>query len=105
MPKLDRIEIHKEICNKLNETYKRKNHDYGSSFASTRKEIPNAILVRLSDKLNRLKTLMLNNNSLVKEESISDTLLDLANYAIMELVEMEVDNMTLKVTVEKDVPG
>ena len=42
--------------------------------------------VRLQDKLNRLKTLI-RNEARVKDESIEDTLLDLANYAIMEVVE------------------
>lgn len=83
--------IHWEICRELNETYKAKNADYGDSFALVRKKYPNAILIRLNDKLNRLETLMSGGKQHV-DESIDDTLLDLANYCIMELVERRSDD-------------
>lgn len=84
--KKSKIDIHKEICSKLTETYKAKNNDYGDSFAKLRTKYPNAILIRLSDKLNRLDTLIMGGKQEV-DESIDETLLDLANYAIMELME------------------
>lgn len=79
--------IHREICEQMHNTYRRKNHDYGDSFATLRQEYPNAILIRLGDKYNRLKALMSGEAAQVKDESIDDTLLDLANYCILELVE------------------
>lgn len=79
--------IHWTICQKLFETYKAKNADYGYSFAQVREKYPNAILIRLNDKLNRLETLMNGAEQHVNDESIEDTLLDGANYCIMELVE------------------
>lgn len=79
--------IHWAICKELFETYKAKNADYGDSFALVRKKYPNAILIRLNDKLNRLDTLLNGSEQHVHDESIDDTLLDLANYCIMELVE------------------
>lgn len=82
-----RIEIFRELTNKAADTYERKNADYGDSFAKTRELIPNAILVRLHDKLNRVTSLMLSGDQKVSDESIEDTLLDLANYALMELTE------------------
>lgn len=84
-----KVLTHKEICDLLNDTYERKNADYGDSFAKLREEFPDAILIRLTDKLNRLKTLYKigNKRRRVKDESIEDTLLDLANYCIMEVVE------------------
>lgn len=82
-----KLNIHAEICNNLHETYKAKNADYGDSFALVRKKYPNAILIRLNDKLNRLDTLLQGSEQHVHDESIDDTLLDLANYCIMELVE------------------
>ena len=89
-----RIPEHEKICRELHNLYQRKNADYGNSFAKVREEIPNAILVRLSDKLNRLKSLMQDNKQqMVKNESIDDTLMDLANYAIMELVERRIDSL------------
>ena len=82
-----KIEIFREITDKAADTYERKNADYGDSFAKTRDLIPNAILVRLHDKLNRLTSLMLKGDQRVADESIEDTMLDMANYCIMELVE------------------
>lgn len=79
--------IHWTICRELHETYKAKKADYGDSFAQVRSKYPNAILIRLNDKLNRLETLMNGVEQHVNDESIEDTLLDLANYCIMELVE------------------
>lgn len=79
--------IHWTICRDLHETYKAKNADYGDSFAMVREKYPNAILIRLNDKLNRLETLMNGAQQHVNDESVDDTLLDLANYCIMELVE------------------
>ena len=46
--------------------------------------------IRLEDKLNRLKSLTVNNKAQqVNDESIEDTLLDLANYAIMAVMELK----------------
>ena len=89
---MDKVKIHKEICDKLNETYKAKNADYGDSFAKVRKEYPEAICVRGMDKLERIKVLMSGKVPEVKDESIIDTLLDLACYCIMEVVEIMVDS-------------
>ncbi|MES1923620.1 hypothetical protein MHBO_005225, partial [Bonamia ostreae] len=49
--------------------------------------MPNAILVRLFDKMLRLETLLNGAEQQVSDESIDDTLFDLANYALMELTE------------------
>ena len=84
-------DVHADICQMLHETYKAKNADYGDSFALVRGKYPNAILIRLNDKLNRLETLM-NGGKQHVDESIDDTLLDLANYCIMELVERRNDD-------------
>ena len=86
-----RAEIHKNICRELNEVYRAKNSDYGNSFTKVREEYPQAILIRLMDKLERLKTLYNGRERLVKDESIDDTLKDLANYCIMELVERRLE--------------
>ena len=89
---MDKAEIHKHICNSLNDLYKRKNHDYGDSFGKQYAEygiVSSAI--RLEDKLNRFKNLI-KNEAKVKDETIEDTLLDLANYAIMTVVEMKLDD-------------
>ena len=85
---MDKIEQHKEICSVLIGTYNSKNHDYGDSFARTfNKYGLTASLIRLEDKLSRLETLS-KKKSRVDDESIEDTLLDLANYAIMTVIEL-----------------
>lgn len=46
--------------------------------------------IRLGDKFNRFKTLSRKlDTQKVSDESLKDTLLDLANYAIMTVLEME----------------
>lgn len=86
-----KIELHKELCKELTEIYRNKNNAYGNAFAVLRKEIPNAVLVRIFDKYSRLKNLLNqsqdNIKQQLKEESIEDTLKDLANYCLMELIE------------------
>jgi hypothetical protein len=83
---------HLMYCMKLNDIYEAKNSDYGDSFTAVRNKYPNAILIRLNDKLSRLEQLMSGKEQQVNDESIDDTLMDLANYAIMELVERSMEN-------------
>lgn len=92
--KLTRLERHKQICEELNKLYEKKNHDYGDSFHLTYLEEGMAMpRIRLADKLNRFKKLSRpQEDQLVPEESLRDTLIDLANYAIMTIVEMEVES-------------
>ena len=87
--RMTKFERHKELCEYLNTLYTQKNHDYGDSFHLTYLEEGMAMpRIRLSDKFNRFKTLS-KTNQLVNDESIKDTLLDLANYAIMTVLEIE----------------
>lgn len=87
-----KVSIHREITLELTETYKSKNADYGDSFAKIRNEYgPIAIMIRLKDKVGRLDSIFSSGKIHVKSESIKDTLLDLANYAIMELVEIKLE--------------
>lgn len=85
------IEKHAELCEKMHKLYEAKNHDYGDSFHITYLEEGMAMpRIRLSDKLARFKKLT-REAGMVKDESIKDTLMDLANYAIMTLIELEED--------------
>lgn len=87
----NKVERHKQICLALNNLYARKNHDYGDSFHQTFVEEGMAMpRIRLGDKFNRFKTLSRKlDTQKVSDESLKDTLLDLANYAIMTVLEME----------------
>ena len=83
-----RIIAHKAICDSMHDTYVKKNHDYGDSFHLSYLEEGIAMSrIRLGDKFNRFKTLS-KSEALVTDESICDTLLDLANYAIMTVLEL-----------------
>ena len=85
-----KVEKHQKICSELNALYAKKNHDYGDSFHISFVEEGMAMArIRLGDKLNRFKTLSRNVEQEVNDESIRDTLIDLANYAIMTILEME----------------
>ena len=67
------------------ELYSRKNHDYGNSFDKGMDNIGIAYGVgRIYDKMNRLITLT-KKEAQVKDESIDDTLRDLACYSMMML--------------------
>ena len=89
--KIDKVDLHKEIVLDLNKLYKDKNSDYGDSFKRVREKYPNAILIRLEDKLSRLETLLGGQEQKVKDESIRDTLVDIANYSILEIIEMDIE--------------
>ena len=82
-PKND-VEHFKSITNKMVELFAKKNKDYGGSFTRSLENYGNiAGLVRISDKFNRLENLLLNGGQEVSDESVKDTLIDLANYSIM----------------------
>ena len=86
-----KINTHEDICRNLNDIYARKNSDYGDSFGKSFAEYGMSMpCIRLEDKLSRLKALTVHNKKQsVNDESIEDTLLDLANYAIMTVMEIK----------------
>ena len=87
---MNKIERHKELCEGMHALYEAKNHDYGDSFSKTYKELGIVSAVtQIMHKHNRLVTLAVGENQRVQGESIKDTLIDLANYAIMTIIEME----------------
>lgn len=64
----------------------RKNHDYavGSDpFKNLRRHGTHGIVVRMDDKLARLDTLTQGHQAQVQDESIEDTAMDLATYALL----------------------
>lgn len=84
------IEMHKEICDYIHNLYISKNSDYGNSVSDTFNKFGiDAYLVRMYDKINRVYSLTRNNKDRkVEDEKIEDTLLDLANYAMIAVVEL-----------------
>lgn len=86
------------------ELYAKKNHDYGNSFDKGMSTIGEAYGIgRLYDKMNRLITLSNpNQKRLVNDESIDDTLRDLACYSIMMLAyrKKEIENKQKQINFE-----
>lgn len=75
------------ICRDLMALHARKNKDYGNAAHESYKEFGLiSYVIRLNDKMNRLKSLTKPGvEQEVKGESIEDTLMDLAAYAIMAI--------------------
>ena len=92
MTRADKVQMHKELCEELNDIYDRKSHDYGDSFGETFNKLGIiSAITRISDKYNRLVSLCTKSQEemMVKDESIHDTLLDMANYCIMTIIELD----------------
>ena len=85
-----KIDQFKNITVEMTELYERKNADYGDSFGKSFVEYGVTMpCIRLEDKLNRLKSLTIKNQSAqVNTESVEDTLMDIANYAVMSIIEL-----------------
>ena len=84
---LNNVQIHEKVCQELTETYEKKNADYGNSFEnSLDKHGLIAGIVRMDDKMSRLISLNSKKEQQVMDESLRDTLMDLANYAIMSVM-------------------
>lgn len=87
---MNKYKRHELICHKLNDLYQRKNSDYGDAFARSFNTFGLTMsAIRLQDKVSRLTSLATSKNQQIKDESIRDTLMDIANYAIMTIIEME----------------
>jgi hypothetical protein len=87
---MDKIKRHNELCASLHETYKSKNAAYGDSFGKSFDEwgIP-AAAIRITDKFNRFVNLAKHPEIDEGDEKITDTLIDMANYCIMTVLELE----------------
>lgn len=83
--------IHKGLLDKLHEVIKAKRSDYGDSFGKQYDEYGIlSALIRLDDKLNRLKSLTIHaKTQQVNDESTYDTVLDLMGYASLLLLRLE----------------
>ena len=66
--------------------FEKKNKDYGDAFANFGTI---GVLVRLSDKISRAVSISKSSVTLVKDESLRDTLIDLHNYAAMAIMLMD----------------
>lgn len=83
---MDRITQLKKIQAEALELFSKKNKDYGDAFA---KYGPVGVIVRLGDKIQRLSSVTANSITLVENETLRDTLMDLHNYSAMALMLLE----------------
>lgn len=85
---MDKVKVFKDIANEISDLYEKKSACYGDSFGQTYEKLGIiSAVTRISDKYNRLCSLATNKDIDDLGESIEDTLIDLAAYSIMTLVE------------------
>ena len=83
----------REVCKELCETLAAKNSNYGDTAGESPFFVPwlepeTAILVRMSDKVSRLRSLLTKENDKVGEP-LRDTLMDLAGYSVLLAIELD----------------
>ena len=83
---MDRMKQFKTVQKEALELFSKKNTDYGDAFANFG---PVGVIVRMGDKINRLSNVTISNITLIKTETIRDTLIDLHNYAAMAIMLMD----------------
>ena len=86
----------KTIQKEMYEMFARKHMDYGLNNIALGGDIVNnsddkqfsltGLCIRLTDKISRLKNLLINGKSFVEGEGIQDTFIDIANYGIIGLL-------------------
>ena len=101
----DSVKRHNEFTRYLDCLYEKKNKAYGDSFHETYKKLGIiSAITRITDKYNRLVNLATHTYIPENDESIQDTLLDLANYAIMTAMELD-DKVLEKAKKDNDFYG
>lgn len=81
-----------DILEEMQELYLKKNHDYGNSFSETIQEFGfTPAIARINDKLKRVKQ-MVGREPMQVKESMRDNLIDIANYCILTIIELDNQN-------------
>lgn len=79
----DRIKQLDIIQLEARQLFEKKNKDYGDAFATYG---PVGVLVRIGDKIQRLQSIHKRGITLIEDENMRDTLIDLHNYAAMAIM-------------------
>ena len=88
-------EEYKRISEEMYEMFARKHMDYGLNNIALGGDLTNAedkkfsltgLAIRLTDKISRLKNLLINGKNYVRGEGMEDTFIDIANYGIIGLL-------------------
>ena len=85
------IKIQKESL----ELFKQKNADYGDAFTNYG---PIGVIVRIGDKISRLNNISKKSVTMVNDEKLRDTLIDLHNYAAMAIMLIDEPDTTVSMT-------
>ena len=88
MKMTDRVLQLETVQQEARELFRKKNADYGDAFATYGTV---GVLVRLGDKIQRLQSITAKGVSLVEDEKMRDTLIDLHNYAAMAIMLLDED--------------
>lgn len=87
---MNNLQRYNKLLAEMYVTYFKKNHDYGDSFSRSFKKYGLvAAMVRMEDKWNRLDNMASGAEQKVADETIRDTLLDLAGYCVMTTMELD----------------
>jgi hypothetical protein len=81
-----RAEQFRKVQNEGFELFKKKNADYGDAFANFGSI---GVIMRMGDKISRSLSITNKKISLVDDESLRDTLIDLHNYSAMAIMLMD----------------
>ena len=85
----------RQIQKEMYKMFARKHMDYGLNNIALGGDLNNnddkkfsltGLCIRLTDKISRLKNLLINGRSFVKGEGMEDTFIDIANYGIIGLL-------------------
>ena len=79
----DSIVEFKKVQKEGLELFEKKNKDYGDAF---KQDGTVGVLIRMGDKINRLKHITKNKVEFVDNETMRDTLIDLHNYSAMAIM-------------------
>ena len=83
------VEQHKALCLDMNALFAKKNHDYGNSFSKTYSMLGIiSAVTQIAHKFNRLVEIVTSGSKQVFYETIEDTLIDMANYCLMTVLEL-----------------
>ena len=97
---MNRVEQLETVQKDALELFKKKNTDYGDAFA---KFGVIGVLMRIEDKIQRSLSISKKNITMVNDESIRDTMIDLHNYAAMAIMLLDENKDILKLDETNDV--
>lgn len=92
--KSSRVNQYESVQEEAKNLFIRKNKDYGDAFAEYGVI---GVLIRMGDKIKRLQSITTNNITLVDDERLRDTLIDLHNYSAMAIMLLDENEQSEKV--------